>query len=514
MKIKSILIFTLLIILSLSQVICFADGVTEFSENFDSFTLTEIYDDPAKPTGSKIINAHPKDGNYEGKLGDIVVYPNGEESAYEGNMANNLFVYDYQKNKIYGGMEGWTGHYEGSSGEYNPHNRRLTVRTLSKITNPALFFEPSKTTTSGVSSFAKDDIDFSGLSVLEFDVASTGTTTTSKACDDYAIFSLNLTKNVVTSAVEYEKIITPVEFITKSDATSAKGRIKIFGEEKADFNFTSVYSSVKWYHIKYVVDNSDDEAYHYVTVSLGDDIVAQSKPTKIEGFFDDTSSYGIMYSANAVAEKIAPRWSLDNISFKKATAMKVVNEETVISTKYPLVAPEINVEFDMDLSNDVTGVVTVFDNKGEKVEALATPNGKTLTIKPVSLLPLSTYRIEIKNLPYSNGMYFNKSLSIKTQGTMIVTDGEKSADSVTVNLKNNLPTINNAIVIMTVTKDNMNVSGGIYYEKISVEASGPKTVVFENIELKDNISLSDAKVNIFIIDDITYIRAVSDGYEL
>ena len=497
----------------LSTGLVYADGVaeTEFSENFNSFKISHIsYDGDS--LNSIINNGTPVDGDYS----NTAVYPNGEESVYEGNAANNLYVYDSKGNKVYGGIDGWVGFYKGSNSTYNKYNRRLTIRNDGKFSaNNVLGFEPSKGSVGAYSVFAKENVDLSGISVWESDVAVA--TPGSGTADEYSIFNLSITKNPrqAETDYEYDVSIPLVQFATKDQAANSLAEIRIFGEKVADIKVISMYSSNKMYTVKYVLDNSGEVPLHWVTIKDGNTVIGSSAPQVVEGyeqFFEDGATYGIMYRADPVNEKIDPRYLLDNIKFSKGTSVNITNAEEIANTKYPLLNAEIDIEIDSNITGSVDGCVTLTDEKGEVVSVQVTKSGNVLKVKANELQPQSMYTVNLKNVGYGDGMYFNKTLEIKTEGRAKITEVTKSTNSAQIKVKNNCSDEKTFVVLLTANKDNLTVSGGVYYKAVPVGAGQTATVDISDITL-DGLQLSNVKLNAYVIDSFGLMRSVADKYE-
>ena len=504
---------------ALMCVVCLSSGVvyandaavTEFSENFNSFKITHInYNGDS--LNSIINNGTPVDGDYS----NTTVYPNGEESVYEGNAANNLYVFDANGKKVYGGIDGWVGFYKGSGGEYNKSNRRLTIRNDGKFSaNNVLGFEVSKSSAGAYSVFARENVDFSGVSVWESDVsiATPGTGT----ADDYAVFELSITKNPRLSEndYEYDASVPLVQFATKDQGANGAAEIWIFKEKVADIKVTSMYSSTKMYTVKYVLDNSREVPMHWITIKDGSTVIGSSAPKVIGGyeqFFEDGATHGIMYHAKGVPDKIAPRYLLDNIKFGKAIAANITNTEEIANTKYPLLNAEIDIEIDSNITGSVDGCVTLTGEQGENVTVQVTKSGNVLKVKANELQPQSTYTVNLKNVGYGDGMYFNKTLEIKTEGRAMITEATKGTNSAQLKVKNNCSEDKTFVVLLTANKDNLTVSGGVYYKVVTIGGGQTATVDISDITL-DGLQLSNVKLNAYVIDSFGLMRSVADKYE-
>ena len=493
----------------LSLICCAEEPATSFSENFNRFKLYISYNGT---TQNSIINSgKPVDGDYS----NTTVYPNGEDSIYEGNAANNLYVYDAKGNKIYGGIDGWIGYYYGASGDYNKSNRRLTIRNDSKFAeNNVLAFEPAKGSDGSYAAFAKENIDLSGISVWESDVniATPG----SGSAEQDSTFTLSITKNPLDSAKEYEQTIPLAQLTTKDCAKDAPGEIKFFGQNVKDIKVISMYSTSKLYTIKYVLDNTGEVPMHWLVLKEGVTEVASTEPMPVENykeFFTDDATYGILYRAESVFEKLAPRFLLDNINFYKATPIKITNKAEIESNVYEPKDIEINMQFDGNIKTTDGGTVTLTNASGETVEVQVVKNTNSLTVKTDSLNPQEVYTLKIKNLPYGDGLYFSDELKIKTMTSATVISAERKTSAVELVLNNNCAEGKSYIVILKAMKDKLNVASGIYYKKVIVPGGESIPVTIENIDIGD-VQEEDVKYNIFVIDSLDGLHSFAEKFEL
>ena len=499
----------LVCVLSMVSFVCCAEELTtSFSEDFNRFKLHISYNGT---TLNSIINSgKPIDGDYS----NTEVYPDGENSIYEGNAANNLYVYDSKGNKVYGGIDGWTGHYHGVSGDYNKSNRRLTVRNDGKFsTNNVLGFEPSKSSDDAYSAFARENIDFSGISVWESDVAIA--TQGSGSADKESVFTLSITKNPVTSAVEYEQTIPLVEFATKDGAANAPAEIRIFGQKVADIKVISMYSSTKLYTVKYFLDNSGDVPKHWVILKDGDTVMASTEPKPVENyeeFFSEDANYGVLYNAGCVFEKFGSRFLLDNIKFYKAQSINITNTAEIESKNYDLSNAEIKIQFDGNIITTEGGTVTLTDVAGNDTQVQVTKEEKALIVKAASLNPQEVYTLKINNLPYGDGLYFSDELKIKTMTSATVTSAERKTNAVEFVLNNNCAEDKSYIVILKAMDGKLNVASGIYYKKVIVPGGDSIPVTIENIVLGD-VKEENVKYNIFVIDNLIGLHSFAEKYE-
>ena len=248
----------------------------------------------------------------------------------------------------------------------------------------------------------------------------------------------------------------------------------------------------------------------------GSTVIGSSAPKVIEGyeqFFEDGATHGIMYHAKGVPDKIAPRYLLDNIKFGKAIAANITNTEEIANTKYPLSNAEINIEIDSNITGSVDDCVTLTDEKGEVVSVQVTKSGNVLKVKANELQPQSTYTVNLKNIGYGDGMYFNKTLEIKTEGRAKITEVTKSPNSAQIKVKNNCSDEKTFVVLLTANKDNLTVSGGVYYKAVTIGGGQTATVDISNITLGEGLQLSNVKLNAYVVDSFGLMRSVADKYE-
>ena len=487
-----------------------ADPATSFSEDFNSYKLHISYNG----TGlNNIINSgKPVDGDYSNKT----VYPNGEESIYEGNAANNLFVYDSKGNKVYGGIDGFVGYYKGDAGSYNKSNRRLTIRNDGKFAkNNVLGFETAKSSLDGFANFAKEDIDFSGVSIWETDaiIATPGSGTS----DIFSTFTFSITKNPINSGYEYEMEIPIVEFATKDQAKDGKGEIRIFGKKVLDTKVISMYYDSKMYNVKYVLDNSGDIPMHWVVITYDGKVVASTVPAPFENyeeFFTEDAVYGILYTGRNAPEKLEPRYLIDNINFYKGTAPTVANYDDVTSAKYPTKDAQIKIKLDTVITDDISSSVTLTDAKGKAVTdgVSVVQEDKSIIVTASKLAPQEIYTVSLKNIPCDGGMYISKDIKIKTIESVSIVDAQRFGTAADIKLFNNTAEDKTFIVVLTISSGKKNVAGGIYYKAVKVLSGKTGEAVIEDISL-DGIDQNDVTYNAFVIDDLTNLRSVADKCE-
>ena len=513
MKLNKLLISALAVGLSsafLTGLSVAAEPAVSFSEDFNRFKLHISYDGTSQ--NSTINSGKPVDGDYS----NTAVYPTGEESIYEGNAANNLFVYDSKANKVYGGIDGFVGYYKGDSGNYNKSNRRLTIRNDGKFAdNNVLGFETAKSSVDGFANFAKEDIDFSGISVWETDavIATPGSGTS----DEFSTFTFSITKNPINSGYEYEMEIPVVQFATRDQANGGMGEIRVFGKKVLDTKVISMYSDTRMYTIKYVLDNSGHIPMNWVVITYDGSVVASTEPAPVEGyeeFFSDDAVYGILYSGRNAVGQLQPRYLIDNINFYKGTAAKVVNMEEIISARYPLSNTDIRIELDSSITDDVSSLVTLTDSKGEPVTdgISVTQEEKAIVISAHSLEAQEIYTVVLKNIPYGDGMYMNGNIIIKTTDKVTIVNGARNGNTADLKIRNNTDDDMTYIVVLTILKDKQNVAGGIYYKVVDVTGGQDADVTIENISLTGT-SQNDVTYCAFVIDDMSNMRSVADKYE-
>ena len=160
-------------------VVIFADSSEikaekSFLEDFEKYNLIDDndksrYTNNAANVSDIIRCGKPKDNDYS----NTEVYPFGEASVYEGNAANNeeMFVYDAKGNKIFGGLEGWYGYYNGGGQQYNLWNRRLSVynKHSEGETNQSQYLNINiSDSTTTTASFSRNNVAIDGYSYFSF----------------------------------------------------------------------------------------------------------------------------------------------------------------------------------------------------------------------------------------------------------------------------------------------------------------------------------------------------------
>ena len=489
-------------------VFCYADDelTSEFEENFNDIKLHISYNGTS--LNSIINSGRPVDGDYS----NTAVYPNGEESIYEGNAANNLYVYDSKGNKVYGGIEGFVGYYSGASGDYNQSNRRLTVRNDGKFAdNKVLGFEPSKSGAS-FSAFAREQLNLSGISIWESDVVIA--TPGSGSADEYSKFGLSLTKNPVNSECKYEETYPIVQFMTKNQAANSPAEIYALGKKICDIKVISMYSTNAMYTVKYVLDTTGDVPMHRVTVEYGGKVVGETEPEEFENyeeFFEEGASYGILYRADSVPDKLQPRYLLDNIKFHKGTAANITNAAEIESSFYPLDGSEIIVEADSVFAYNQNGQVVLEKQDGTAVDAQFDTDGTMLRIWPGSLEPQTAYTLKLKNIGYGSGMFLNKEFLIKSMPYATVTNAGRNGNIVSVTVKNNVSEEKNYTIFLTAVKNKMNIMGGVCVKTINLGSLKSESV---NIELNafSVFDAEDVNYNVYLIDSTDNLHSVANKY--
>ena len=288
--------------------------IRSFFEDFESYNIEEIYSD-----NGIITNGKPKDGLYT----DTGIYPNGTASVYEGNAADNLFVYDYAGNKIYGGLPGWYGYYDGKNDGYNKYNRRVSVtktaNTNSNDINPTQFLklEPHKNTNS-IAMLNKNNLDFSGYSMFSTRFSISSDNTINK-------IGIALTKNP--EGVGTDDIYDIVTFTdtTLDDGTTKGISINVNDVSQGKIAYSSYNKSdlkKDWYTLEYRLYQESGEAKHSIYIindNTGEVIVktAWQAVDTAYGFWNDEAVYGIRFYAQSFINVSQPRVIWDDIRFTK-----------------------------------------------------------------------------------------------------------------------------------------------------------------------------------------------------
>lgn len=288
--------------------------VRSFFEDFERYNIEEVYGEE-----NVIINGKPKDGSYA----DTSVYPNGTASVYEGNAADNLFVYDYAGNKIYGGLPDWYGYYDGKNDGYNQYNRRVSVTktssTNSNDINPTQFLklEPHKNTSS-IAMINKDNLDLSGYSMLSARFSISSDSTINK-------IGIAITQNP--EGIGVDDIYDAVTFTdTVLDDGETKGisiNFNDVSQGKIEYSSYNKSDSKKdWYTLEYRIYQSNGEAKHslYIVNDNTGDTVVKTDWNAVDtayGFWNSEDTYGIRFYAQSLINVSQPRAIWDDISFTK-----------------------------------------------------------------------------------------------------------------------------------------------------------------------------------------------------
>ena len=94
----------------------------------------------------------------------------------------------------------------------------------------------------------------------------------------------------------------------------------------------------------------------------------------------------------------------------------------------------------------------------------------------------------------------------------MITEATKGTNSAQLKVKNNCSEDKTFVVLLTANKDNLTVSGGVYYKAVPVGAGQTATVDISDITL-DGLQLSNVKLNAYVVDSFGLMRSVADKYE-
>lgn len=283
-----------------------------FYEDFDGYNITEVMGTDSYGAKNKVSNGAPIDGDYS----NLSVYPNGTASVYEGNAANNLFVYDAKGNKINGGLPGWYGAYNGENSDYNQWNRRLAVaksgRRNDEINNTQyLKMEPHKNS-SASAYLMRTNLNFDGYSKLS--------TRISFPTDGGKINKVGISLGQNSTNNVYD-IVT----FTDDAATDTYINVNFAGRTWASLPPSKSSGAAKdWYTIEYRVYRNGQDARHsfYMVNDTTGAVVANSGWVEMDlsgstFTWDDSKSFDVKFYANSLKSVAQPRIYWDDISFSK-----------------------------------------------------------------------------------------------------------------------------------------------------------------------------------------------------
>lgn len=493
------------------------EAVTSFENDFEGYYITEKY---ITINGSKILgNGKPVDGDYT----NTSIYPDGENSVYEGNAGNNMFVYDSKGNEVYGGLPGWCGYYspdKSTNAKYNEWNRRLTVYIApnDKSKNKMLRLEPSRSDP-GKLGFAKENVDFSGISVWETDISITGGSDQKTPQTSSYEVSMLLTKNPVISAYEYENSI---KLLTFSGNTAGDGEpVDVyFMGEKLDMEYVMQDyegKSIPYLHIKYVLDNSTDVPKHFVEISDNGTVIAYTEPTAIENgaeFFGTDGVFGVQYYAKAISNVLQPRALVDNIKFYKKEVPQILNRESLEADVAELTNVALEVKLDTDIEEEELSKISLKDVNQNVVDINCELITDGIKVNAQRLEPQTVYYLTFDNLTYDKYFTFSDSLTIKTKNTLDITSADKTVTDNTavaeLTVKNNTDTEQKFIAVVAVSNAKRQVAGKIYYKKVTIEANGEAEVELSGIVLPEE----EYTVTAYTVNGFSLFNALSNKVEL
>lgn len=507
MKLKTNLCFVCAAALMMQCAAAFAEPTDEFSNDFESYNLTEIYD------GSYLTNARPADGDYS----NTKVYPNGEASVYEGNAANNLWIPDANGNRVYGGLEGYVGSYtpaDPNAKYYNQYNRRLSVVVDPNGENQALQLVPRKQDKT-TSSFGREDVNLDGVTVWDTDLC--------VAAQAPEVFNMSLTKNPKDASENgyctYEDKIDVISFDYNLGDTNASGttvNIRFMGEKFGETTVCTDYKNrIVYFTLRYVLDRSGDTPVHYAVILNGDEVVYSTGAKELNdesGFFADEGIYGILYSLTAKTGDVQSKVLIDNMAFGKAERPEIVNREEVENRGYNS-GDSIDIEFLKPVENMKKDNIRLETLDGEQKKFTLSASGSTVSISSDEIEPQTPYRVVIENFLSENKVYFSDELIVHGADRITLTDGTKKVADGKANISfcahNNTDEQINGIAVLAVTDGSNIVRGGIYLKKFSLGAGAEQTATAENVSFPS----ADGKVRVYLIDDMSSFRLFADMYE-
>lgn len=478
-----------------------------FENDFESYYINTVFKtwENVIPKGKLISNAKPLDDDYS----DTEIYPDGK--YYEGNAAQNLFVYDYMGNKIYGGLEGYTGYYSLPNSTYvwyNGSNERCTVTKLSTMPEygNALRLEPSRNDGEAFSQFGKEDIDLSEISIIESDI-SVSAGTNQKNLFETGIY---LTKNPQGNGA-YEDKLKLIKFSGEYLMKEEPLKISLLDNEIYTHKVGNFYGDLSFIKVRVMIDNNGVEPKVWAELLLDGSVVAYTEPQIIQtDFFDNQDAvYGLLYRSDAnQTSNIQPRFVIDNIKFgKKSNSIK--NRAELEQNKLECLNPSVILQLDGDIEQTSLDAITMTDESGNAVSITSELVADGVKITAGVLEPQSVYKININGLIYDNYFEFNDSITVKTAGKILITGGEKilgQTDCVKVMLKNNTTEKMSPIVVVTVNNSKNSILRGVYYKQSVLEPTQEKEILINNLSLPEE----DYFINVFTIDEFGSFKAMSD----
>lgn len=381
--------------------VCSADeqtSVKSFFEDFDSYSTTMFYNTTdGTSTGTvvsftdesdnqikaaQLINAKPADNDYTAAFEGNAVYPNGTASVYEGNAANNLFVYDAKGNKVYGGLEGFYGYItEFNSSEYNLWNRRLTViddnskdntSTNKKYNNKILQLCPKFV--GAESMFGKNNIDLSGYSSLSVKFASS-------AVDSCGSGIVRIASNRTGAATcgEIYDLVSISQTESGADILFDGNTIGTIARPK------NVSNIENWYTMRISLDcNLATPRYRIQVVDdTNREKIASTGWVDMADFkLDSTANYAIEFAAKATSDTNPTIFLLDDIRFTKSSYIEDFESYNTNAVTYKTLGTGTNDELRNGMDGNLNDTqyyangefegnaaynLYVYNNLGEKV---------------------------------------------------------------------------------------------------------------------------------------------------
>lgn len=509
-NIKSLIIVAMALA-SLGNINAVAD-TDNFSTNFEEYYIGEVMKDYLLEDGKThtlLTNGKPLDDNYS----DTNTYPGGK--YYQGNAANNIYVRDYQGQKIYGGLDGWVGYYSLPSSayvEYNASNRRNSVVKMntSHYSSQLLRLEPSRMDGDAYATFGRENINLDGISVWESDVSVSAGTDQENPFET----GLYLTRNPVMSGNTYEKSINIVSLSGTSLKEGQDLKISFMGTEVYTHKVGSFYGDPKFITIKYVLDRSGEDARHWIELKKGTELVAYTEPTTLnDDFFADNAIYGILYRTDSnKANNIQPRMLVDNISFYKKEKPVIENKEQLSVERLSFTGDSIVISVSGEVEDAGLEKINIKDQSGQEVAFVAEAMGNSVKITIPQLSPQSVYGINIDKMPIDKFFELSDTLYIRTNsyieilsGVCTVSEGKGTA---TIKVGNNTDQEKTVYVIVTVNNKDNAVLSGVHYKKAVIGANSDTDIIVNDIAIPEE----EYTLGVYTLNSFTGLCAMSDKF--
>lgn len=483
-----------LTLLSCFTLTAYAEG---FSEDFNSYNYTEVYNSEAltvtfdgyPDTALKASNKYIINGP-----GGIVY---GDDEAYTANAAENIFCYtkidEGVATPVFGGLNnGWKGYYShpqtssdskgGANAEMNQYNRRLAVVALKG--EPVLQMNPANSS-STYSVYAKDDMEFYNNTKWSTDVYINN-------IGESGYHKMSLTNGQINQIVPF----TYVESFDNGRVIIADvvkfddSKVYCFDEEAFE------YTKKTWYTVEITLKATEDNTLCAVVIKDREskevlfseqDIALNAKVNEnIDGM-----GYGAYGKKNSDETKVY----IDNISVEKVdlVATLATTREAAINGKGN-VAIKFNSEYVDESVNEENISLYCGETpvEGYKVSTL-TQNRVKIDL-PV-LKPATVYTIRVNGVMGKNGIESVCEVPFKTTCFSTLSNGKISGTDVTFKLKNNSAESETAYIVAVCENDEDMVEN-VYFKKLTL-TSGDNECSFESI-----VSDTTAAVYLYVVDDL------------